>query len=128
MRADKAGHPQISQDQAASSGNATANMESSNATASATESGRDKSDKDASDAPWLIGEDMKRKSFGALKYLLGGPNERVHIDTCRASNLQTKDLRGLVVVFVGGTGGIGASTARELFRRTTAPKAYIVGR
>lgn len=51
----------------------------------------------------------------------------VRIDSIRESNAQAKDLE-LVVVFVGGTGGIGESTAKELFLRTTRPKAYIIGR
>lgn len=52
----------------------------------------------------------------------------VRIDTIRESNAQGKALGELVVVFVGGTGGIGESTAKELFLRTTRPRAYIVGR
>lgn len=52
----------------------------------------------------------------------------VKIDTVRHSNEQAKVLDGLVVVFVGGTGGIGESTAKELFLRTTRPRAYIIGR
>jgi NAD(P)-dependent dehydrogenase (short-subunit alcohol dehydrogenase family) len=46
----------------------------------------------------------------------------------RRSNAQAKVLSGLVAVFIGGTGGIGESTAKELFIRTTKPKAYICGR
>lgn len=57
---------------------------------------------------------------------LGG--EMMHINTVRESNAQCKDIEGLVTVFVGGTGGIGESTAKELFLRTKRPKAYIVGR
>jgi len=52
----------------------------------------------------------------------------VSIDTVRKSNARGKELSGLVAVFVGGTGGIGECTAKEFFRRTTKPKAYIVGR
>lgn len=52
----------------------------------------------------------------------------VRIDTVRESNAKCKSLVGLVAVFVGGTGGIGESTAKELFLRTTSPKAYIIGR
>lgn len=52
----------------------------------------------------------------------------VSIESIRKSNDQGKFLNGLVVVFVGGTGGIGESTAKELFRRTTRPRAYIIGR
>ena len=52
----------------------------------------------------------------------------VSIDTIRASNAQGKKLRGLVAVFVGGTGGIGESTAKEFFQRTVEPRAYIIGR
>jgi len=54
--------------------------------------------------------------------------EMVRIEAVRESNAQAKQLSGLVAVFVGGTGGIGESTAREFFQRTTNPKAYIVGR
>ncbi|RAL00856.1 uncharacterized protein BO80DRAFT_493742 [Aspergillus ibericus CBS 121593] len=35
---------------------------------------------------------------------------------------------GLVAVFVGGTSGIGLSTAREFTRHATAPHIYLVGR
>lgn len=52
----------------------------------------------------------------------------VRIDTIRESNAQGKGLEDLVVAFVGGTGGIGESTAKELFIRTTRPRAYIIGR
>jgi hypothetical protein len=52
----------------------------------------------------------------------------VRISTIRESNAQGQRLRGLVAVFVGGTGGIGESTAKELFKRTSAPMAYIIGR
>jgi hypothetical protein len=52
----------------------------------------------------------------------------VHIDKVRESNAQGKRLTGLVGVFIGGTGGIGESTAKEFFLRATKPKAYIVGR
>ena len=54
--------------------------------------------------------------------------EMVQISTVRSSNEQGKHLNGLVAVFIGGTGGIGESTAKELFLRTTKPTAYIVGR
>lgn len=70
----------------------------------------------------------RKTTLGAAKLIFGANVERVHIDTCRASNAQADRLRNLVTVFVGGTGGIGSSTAFELFRRSTAPKAYIVGR
>lgn len=54
--------------------------------------------------------------------------EMVDISTIRETNAKGKQLEGLVAVFVGGTGGIGESTARELFIRSTRPRAYIVGR
>jgi hypothetical protein len=63
---------------------------------------------------------------GGLLYAAG--IEMVTINTIRESNAQCKQLKGLVCVFVGGTGGIGESTAKELFIRTTQPRAYIVGR
>ncbi|KXT17564.1 hypothetical protein AC579_6177 [Pseudocercospora musae] len=58
----------------------------------------------------------------------GANLEMVRIDAIRESNAQAKCLDGLVAVFIGGTGGIGESSAKELFLRTTRPKAYIVGR
>ena len=61
--------------------------------------------------------------------LVYGANlEMVSIDTIRKSNEQGKQLSGLVAVFVGGTGGIGESTAKEFFLRTRQPRAYIIGR
>ncbi|PIA92261.1 Dehydrogenase/reductase SDR family member on chromosome X [Cercospora beticola] len=64
-----------------------------------------------------------------MESLLYGANiEMVRIDTVRESNAKCKSLVGLVAIFVGGTGGIGESTAKELFLRTTSPKAYIIGR
>lgn len=44
------------------------------------------------------------------------------------SNLNANAITGLVCVFVGGTDGIGESTVRELFKRTTAPRAYVLAR
>lgn len=68
-------------------------------------------------------------SSTADSQLIFGANlEMVGIDLVRSSNDQGRFLTGLVVVFVGGTGGIGESTAKELFRRTTKPRAYIIGR
>jgi hypothetical protein len=52
----------------------------------------------------------------------------VRDSTIRDSNAQGQRLRWLVAVFVGGTGGVGESTAKGLFKRTSAPKAYIIGR
>jgi len=52
----------------------------------------------------------------------------VSLDTIRASNLETRNLEGLVAVFVGGTHGVAESTIKELFLRTTRPRAYIIGR
>lgn len=67
--------------------------------------------------------------MSVLEGLLYGANpEMITIDQVRASNAQAEQLRDLVVVFVGGTNGIGESTVRELFLRTTGPRAYIVGR
>ena len=63
---------------------------------------------------------------GSLLY--GANIEKIPIDTIRKSNEQCKKLKGLVCVFVGGTGGIGESTVKELFIRTTQPRAYIIGR
>ncbi|KAK4992123.1 hypothetical protein LTR50_001301 [Elasticomyces elasticus] len=53
----------------------------------------------------------------------------VCIETTRESNARAKDfLSDLVAVFVGATGGIGRSTAKELFIKTERPRLYIVGR
>ena len=52
----------------------------------------------------------------------------VRLETVRESNKQGKSLEDVIAVFVGGTGGIGESTAKEFFDRTTRPIAYIVGR
>jgi NAD(P)-dependent dehydrogenase (short-subunit alcohol dehydrogenase family) len=61
--------------------------------------------------------------------LLYGANiEMVKIDAIREANARAKQIGTFVAVFVGGTGGIGESTAKELFARTTRPKAYIIGR
>ena len=53
----------------------------------------------------------------------------VSLAQVRAHNATLKSLpQGLVAVFVGGTSGIGFSTAREFVRNTTAPHVYLVGR
>ncbi|MCJ1247102.1 hypothetical protein MMC30_004313 [Trapelia coarctata] len=58
----------------------------------------------------------------------------VSIQTVRASNAKLKELGpGLVAVFasspaVGGTSGIGETTAREFVRHTLSPHVYLVGR
>ncbi|KAI4741393.1 hypothetical protein E4T50_08181 [Aureobasidium sp. EXF-12298] len=52
----------------------------------------------------------------------------VSLDTIRASNIEAGDLEELVAVFVGGTHGVAESTIKELFLRTTKPRAYIIGR
>ncbi|KEQ74797.1 hypothetical protein M436DRAFT_42599 [Aureobasidium namibiae CBS 147.97] len=52
----------------------------------------------------------------------------VSLETIRASNLKTSNLENLVAVFVGGTHGVAESTVKELFLRTTKPRAYIIGR
>ncbi|KAK5134779.1 hypothetical protein LTR08_006154 [Meristemomyces frigidus] len=61
--------------------------------------------------------------------LLYGANiEQITIDKVRSANDHGKQLSGLVAIFVGGTGGIGGATVKEFFKRTTKPKAYIIGR
>ncbi|KAK3117218.1 hypothetical protein LTR53_001645 [Teratosphaeriaceae sp. CCFEE 6253] len=65
---------------------------------------------------------------GVSKILNGANIEMVKIDAVREANAKAESIRDLVCVFIGGTGGIGASTVQELFRRTPNPKAYIVGR
>lgn len=65
--------------------------------------------------------DLEKLSFGANL-------EMVSIDTIRESNAKAESLCDLIGVFVGGTGGIGESTAKEFFKRTTRPRAYIIGR
>jgi len=52
----------------------------------------------------------------------------VRIESVREANKEGGSLSGLVGVFVGGTGGIGETTAKEMFTQTTRPKAYIIGR
>lgn len=65
----------------------------------------------------------------AASLLIYGANlEMVRVETIRQSNEQAKQLDRLVTVFVGGTGGVGETTAREFFTRTTRPIAYIIGR
>ena len=79
----------------------------------------------------LIGDGNKSNNSSAsvASALLYGANiEMVKIDGIREANAQAKPIKNFVCVFVGGTGGIGASTAQELFRHTTSPRAYIVGR
>lgn len=78
----------------------------------------------------VAAHDAKRRktTLGAAKMVFGANIETIHIDTCRLSNAKIKDLKPLVGVFVGATGGIGETTIRELFERGTAPKVYIIGR
>ncbi|KAH0337340.1 hypothetical protein KCU81_g8145, partial [Aureobasidium melanogenum] len=52
----------------------------------------------------------------------------VSLESIRTSNLEASNLENLVAVFVGGTHGVAESTIRELFMRTTTPRAYIIGR
>ena len=49
-------------------------------------------------------------------------------ESVHASNAQGHRIKDFVGIFVGGTGGIGESTALELFERTVRPRIYIVGR
>jgi hypothetical protein len=58
----------------------------------------------------------------------GAPLQMVSSESVRASNSQGDRIHGFVGIFVGGTGGIGESTAIELFKRTVRPRIYIVGR
>ncbi|GLA26394.1 hypothetical protein AnigIFM63326_003547 [Aspergillus niger] len=44
------------------------------------------------------------------------------------SNITRRHGSGLVAVFVGGTSGIGESTARAFIRNTDASRAYLIGR
>ena len=62
------------------------------------------------------------------KLEFGANLEVVKIADIRESNAKGKQLHDLVAVFVGGTNGIGESTAKEFFKRSTRPKAYIIGR
>ncbi|PGH13901.1 hypothetical protein AJ80_06170 [Polytolypa hystricis UAMH7299] len=53
----------------------------------------------------------------------------VSLEAVRANNTGLKNLGpGLVAVFVGGTSGIGETTAREFVRHTSSPRVYLVGR
>lgn len=56
------------------------------------------------------------------------PLQMVSTESVRASNAEGHRIQDFVGVFVGGTGGIGESTAMELFKRTVRPRIYIVGR
>jgi hypothetical protein len=58
----------------------------------------------------------------------GAPLQMVSSESVRASNAQGYRIKDFIAVFVGGTGGIGESTAKELFKRTIRPRIYIVGR
>jgi NAD(P)-dependent dehydrogenase (short-subunit alcohol dehydrogenase family) len=53
----------------------------------------------------------------------------VALTAVRTHNSTLRSLSpGLVAVFVGGTSGIGLSTAREFVRNTSSPHIYLVGR
>ncbi|KAF2205126.1 hypothetical protein GQ43DRAFT_437355 [Delitschia confertaspora ATCC 74209] len=53
----------------------------------------------------------------------------VNLKTVQTHNASLKTLApGLVAVFVGGTSGIGLSTAREFVRNTRSPHVYLIGR
>ncbi|KAF2787564.1 NAD(P)-binding protein [Melanomma pulvis-pyrius CBS 109.77] len=53
----------------------------------------------------------------------------VSLTEIRTHNATLKSLSsGLVAIFVGGTSGIGLSTAREFVRNTNSPHVYLVGR
>jgi NAD(P)-dependent dehydrogenase (short-subunit alcohol dehydrogenase family) len=53
----------------------------------------------------------------------------VVLSAIRTHNSTLKSLSpGLVAVFVGGTSGIGLSTAREFVRNTQSPHVYLIGR
>ncbi|SMR57204.1 unnamed protein product [Zymoseptoria tritici ST99CH_1E4] len=68
-------------------------------------------------------------AIATLASLIYGANlETVSAETVRISNSQGRRLHKHVGVFIGGTNGIGESTAKEFFIRTASPKAYIVGR
>jgi hypothetical protein len=90
--------------------------------------------------------------------IFSGNRDMISLETIRASNLETRNLENLVAVFgelrrrwlsswpfawpiwhilrltcvrsrlVGGTHGVAESTIKELFLRTTKPRAYIIGR
>lgn len=67
--------------------------------------------------------------FDALSSFFGESLEMVSSESIRASNAAAADyVKDFVAIFVGGTGGIGESTAMELFKRTVRPRIYIVGR
>ena len=62
-------------------------------------------------------------------FFSGDSLEMVSSEAIRASNAAAADyVKDFVAVFVGGTGGIGESTAMELFKRSVRPRIYIVGR
>lgn len=71
----------------------------------------------------------RNATIDSIHGMLDGANvEIVRVEAVRKANAQAKSLNGLVAVFVGGTGGIGESTVKEMFLRTTNPRAIIVGR
>ncbi|KAK5116188.1 hypothetical protein LTR62_008514 [Meristemomyces frigidus] len=51
----------------------------------------------------------------------------IPIDAVREANAKAESIEDLVCVFLGGTGGIGSSTAKEVFTRTKRPRGYIIG-
>jgi hypothetical protein len=71
----------------------------------------------------------KDKHYAASSILLHQqPLQMVSNESVRASNAQGHRIKDFVAIFVGGTGGIGEATVKELFKRTVRPKAYIIGR
>ena len=80
----------------------------------------------------LLGIGLRRKDSPPVDavdfFSKGAPLEMVSSESVRASNSQGHRITDFVGIFVGGTGGIGESTAIELFKRTVRPRIYIVGR
>jgi hypothetical protein len=63
-----------------------------------------------------------------FNFFSSAPLQMVSSESVRLSNQRGDRIKDFVAIFVGGTGGIGESTALELFKRTVRPRIYIVGR
>jgi hypothetical protein len=63
-----------------------------------------------------------------FNFFSSAPLQMVSSESVRLSNQCGDRIKDFVAIFVGGTGGIGESTALELFKRTVRPRIYIVGR
>ena len=67
-----------------------------------------------------------RQQIATIKTL--GPGLVAVFGTCKPNPLQRPTLTSISSTQVGGTSGIGLSTAREFTRHATAPHIYLIGR